>query len=437
MLVSAVAVPVIGQLLMLLPLALARLWRPEHSEALDGFTAGVAGALGLTMAATLAELAPLLRAGNFIRGSSIIANVTAAVIRGISLPLVAAAATGYIAAVLWSQRGTGSAAGGRWLVRPLPALAVAFTVEIGLGFADDAGLPDAVLLIVHLAAAALALLALRIGLHYVLLHEERDVRIGPPGSARTAIGSCQRCRSAPCAAWPSARPRSTRFRSFAPATAAAQPGRGRDPGSGSRNAARRRGRDSRGGHHRAACHRGAAAARGGLPRRPPRAAGSAIRHLGHRRVLAILVGCLGLATALLVALAFVLPPAPTTPCTSLQCFRPFGVPAHLPHVYTSSQGWNVQWYPARAVFSREPPTTSASTSANQLRLTFTNPAAPAEDGQLAFVGESAEWPQRRRDRHRPAAGECAQRRPRLRAARREHRLHARRRRGFPDHAKQR
>lgn len=58
-------------------------------------------------------------------------------------------------------------------------------------------------------------------------------------------------------------------------------------------------------------------------------------------------------------------------------------------MYTSSQGWNVQWYPARAVFSREPPTTSASTSADQLRLTFTNPAAPAEDGQLAFVGESA------------------------------------------------
>jgi hypothetical protein len=41
-------------------------------------------------------------------------------------------------------------------------------------------LPDIVLLTVHLAVAALALLALRIGLHHVLLHEQRDVRIGPP-----------------------------------------------------------------------------------------------------------------------------------------------------------------------------------------------------------------------------------------------------------------
>ena len=63
-LASAVAVPAIGQLLMLLPVAVAWLRRPDRSEALDGFTAGVASALGLTMAATLTELAPLLRAGN-------------------------------------------------------------------------------------------------------------------------------------------------------------------------------------------------------------------------------------------------------------------------------------------------------------------------------------------------------------------------------------
>jgi RsiW-degrading membrane proteinase PrsW (M82 family) len=59
-LASAVAVPAIGQLLMLLPVAVAWLRRPDRSEALDGFTAGVASALGLTMAATLTELAPLL-----------------------------------------------------------------------------------------------------------------------------------------------------------------------------------------------------------------------------------------------------------------------------------------------------------------------------------------------------------------------------------------
>ena len=334
--------------LMLLPVAVAWLRRPDRSEALDGFTAGVASALGLTMAATLTELAPLLRAGNLIQGSSVLANLTEAVIRGISVPLVAAAATGYIAAVLWSRRGTGSAAGGRWFTHPIPALAVALVVEIGLGYADDAGPSRHCPADRPLAAAAAGLAgpadrpASR-----PAARSSGTCGSGRPGSARTAIGSCPRCRSAPCAAWPSARPRSTRFRSFAPQPPPpARPGS--DPGSGSRNAARRRGRDSRGGLHRAACHRGAAQHAAAIPdghwgvrpSRPPARPG----HPAHR---------LGLATVLLVALPS--PPAPTTPCTSLQCLGPFGVPAHLPQVYTSSEGWSVQWYPASAVFSQAAP----------------------------------------------------------------------------------
>ena len=81
-LVSAVAVPVFGQLLMLLPAAAARLATPGRSEALEGFTAGVVSALGVTMAATLTELAPLLRYGNLIQDSSVLANLTQAVILG-------------------------------------------------------------------------------------------------------------------------------------------------------------------------------------------------------------------------------------------------------------------------------------------------------------------------------------------------------------------
>jgi RsiW-degrading membrane proteinase PrsW (M82 family) len=102
-LVSAVAVPVLGQVLMLLPVAAARLATPGRSEALEGFTAGVVSALGVTMAATLTELAPLLRYGNLIQDSSVLANLTQAVIRGVSVPLVAAAATGYISAALWGR----------------------------------------------------------------------------------------------------------------------------------------------------------------------------------------------------------------------------------------------------------------------------------------------------------------------------------------------
>jgi len=307
-LVSAVAVPAAGQVLMLVPVAAARPRRPQRGQALDGFTAGAASALGLTMAATLTELAPLLRAGNFIRGSSVLASITLAVVRGVSLPVVAAAATGYAGAALWSRRARGPvargpaargpAAGRPWLARPVAALALALVVQIALGIADDAGLPDGALLAIHLAAAAAALLVLRVGLHHVVGHEQ-------------------------------------------PAAAAA----------------------------------------------PGQAA--AARQLGHRGVLAVLIGGLTAATVVLAVLAVVVPPAPATPCTALRCFAPFGVPPHPPHVYTSAQGWSVQWYPANAVLSQQAPVTSATTYPDQLQLDFTNQADPAEDGQLAFVGAPA------------------------------------------------
>ncbi|MDX6390200.1 MAG: hypothetical protein QOJ73_1263 [Streptosporangiaceae bacterium] len=364
-LVTAVAVPVIGQLLMLLPVALLRLGRPGRSEALDGFTAGAAGALGLTMATTLTELTPLLRSGNLVTGSSALAVLTQAVVRGVSVPLVAAATTGYVGAALWRRRGSGSAASGRWLASPAVALAAALAVVIGLGFADDAGLPDVVLLVVHLAAALVALLVLRIGLHHVLLHEQRDVRIGPPRV-------CPHCyRVVP--AMP-----------FCPMCGVAERATTLNPlplvGAG------RRGRSGA----------ALAAAAPSVTEAPAQLAAfplagreqvAAIRHLGHRRVLTALIAGLGLLTAALVALALVLPPAPAKPCTSLLCFAPFGpVPAHAPHVYTAAQGWSVQWYPADAVFSQHPPGTSASPSADQLQLDFTSLTAPGEDGQLSFIG---------------------------------------------------
>jgi hypothetical protein len=362
-LVSAVVVPVAGLLLMVLPVAVLRLWRAQPSEALDGFTAGAAGALGLTLAATLTELAPLLRHGNMVPGSSVLAVLTQAVVRGVSVPVVAAASAGYVGAALWQRRGSGSAAGGRWLASPLLALAAALALAVGLGLADDAGLPDVSLLVVHLAAAALALLAVRAGLHHILLHEQRDVRIGPPRV-------CPHCyRVVP--AMP-----------FCPMCGVAERATALNPlplvGT------RARGRAGR----------PAPPAPPGRPGVPPggfplasRDQVAAVRRLGHRHVLTALIAGLGALTAVLVVIALVTPPPPARPCTSLGCFAPFGpVPVHSPHVYTAAPGWSVRWYPADAVFSAHPPATSASASADQLRLEFTTPVSPAEDGQLVFVG---------------------------------------------------
>jgi hypothetical protein len=359
-LVSAVAVPVAGQLLMALPVAVARLFRPDQSEALDGFTAGAAGALGLTLAATLTELTPLLRSGNLAAGSSVMAVLTQAVIRGISVPLVAAATTGYLGATLWARRRRGSAAGGRWLTSPWVALAFGLAVAAGLGFADDAGLPDAALLVIHLAAAALALLGLRAGLHHVLLHEQRDAAIGPPRV-------CPHCfRVVP--AMP-----------FCPMCGVAEQATTLNPLPlvGARKAGRGQARPSRGVH---------APAGGGFPL-ADREQAAAVRHLGHRHVLTVLIAGLGLLTAVLVVLALVIPPPPSRPCTSLNCFAPFGpVPVHPAHLYTAAPGWTVHWYPAGAVFGSHPPATSVSSSPDQLQLRFTSPDSAALDGQLTFVG---------------------------------------------------
>jgi hypothetical protein len=198
-------------------------------------------------------------------------------------------------------------------------------VQAGLGVADAAVLSDVVLLIVHLGAAAAALLVLRIGLHHLLLHEQREVRIGSPRA-------CPHCgRVVP--AMP-----------YCPMCGVAE---------------------------------GATTAAGG-------------RELGHRGVLAALIGGLAVVSAVLVVSAVVLQPGPTKPCTSLSCFAPFGpVPVQSPHLYTSTEGWTVQWYPASAVFSLNPPQTTASSSPDQLRLDFTSPV-PAENGVLAFAGLAAQ-----------------------------------------------
>ena len=362
-LVSAAVVPAVGLLLMVLPVAVARLWRSEPSEALDGFTGGAAGALGLTLAATLTELAPLLRHGNLVPGSSVLAVLTQAVVRGVSVPVVTAASAGYVGAALWQRRGSSSAAGGRWLASPLLALAVALALAVGLGFADNAGLPDITLLVVHLAAAALALLAVRVGLHHILLHEQRDVRIGPPRKCPhchrvvPAMAFCPMCGVAEAAT------------ALNPLPLAGGRGRSRDQV-------------------------------------------AAVRHLGHRHVLTALIAGLGALTAVLVVIALVTPPPPARPCTSLSCFAPFGpVPVHPPHVYIGPRRGGACGGIRRTRCSariprrrrRRPLLTSCG---------WSSPPRPRPPRMASSCSSaSPRWPQRSRDRRGPAAGQRAQRRP--------------------------
>ena len=189
---AAVAVPAVGEVLMCVPLlASAILLWPNASqrsplrarEPLDGFALGAAGALGFTFAAVLTNMASSFSGGLF-PGRSFVSLASEALVRGLAEPVTAAAATGLIGLALW-RHGTallrfGGGASAGWLSSPLVAFVVAVAVQIGEGFTDQARLADVPLLLVHLAGAAVLLVALRVSIHQVLLAEEREVVVGAP-----------------------------------------------------------------------------------------------------------------------------------------------------------------------------------------------------------------------------------------------------------------
>ena len=180
-LILASLVPAGAQLLMVAPVVLMWLLRRNrYRESMDGFVFGSAAALGFVAAAVITDLAPELKAGVRIHGPT--ANLyVQTVIHGIALPLVAACATGLIGAGLWLQRnGAANRTPGRVFTLWPVALVVALAVQVGLGYTDVSTPGNAVVITAHLAAAAAYLVALRVGLHHVLLHEAHDVRVGPP-----------------------------------------------------------------------------------------------------------------------------------------------------------------------------------------------------------------------------------------------------------------
>jgi len=178
--VAAIAVPAIGQLLMCVPMIIVRRLQRGQVESLDGFVAGATGALGFTLAATIDLMSPWLSNGQLTH-ESFLANITQVILRGVTLPLISALATGFIGMAYWAKTGSrATSAKGIWLTSPGLALALAFVVQIGLGFTDIAALSDAVLVGIHLAALGVLTVAMRVGMHYVLLHEALDVSIGAP-----------------------------------------------------------------------------------------------------------------------------------------------------------------------------------------------------------------------------------------------------------------
>ena len=175
MLSMGIGIPLGGVILMLMPAVIVRLLRPPTREALEGFMVGALGALSFTAAATLTRLAPQFGSG-VVSKRPLDSLLVEAGIRGVAVPLTAAAAGGLIGAALWFRRPPSKEKQRPGVVR---ALLVSFAVAVlvvylALGLIDVSHFPQVLMLVLYLAVAGLALLLLRIGLHLSLLHEAHD-----------------------------------------------------------------------------------------------------------------------------------------------------------------------------------------------------------------------------------------------------------------------
>jgi hypothetical protein len=173
---DGLGVPIGGLLLMVTPAVLVRLIRPGQRESLDGFAIGALGALLFTAAAQMTRLAPQFAGGMIAKARPMSGLIVEAGIRGIAVPLTAAAVGGLIGTALWFTRPANKKHQHRNYVRialAIFALAV-MTMYALLGLVDVARFPQLLQLALHLAVAVAALLALRVGLHLALLHENHD-----------------------------------------------------------------------------------------------------------------------------------------------------------------------------------------------------------------------------------------------------------------------
>jgi hypothetical protein len=175
MLRDGIGIPLGGVVPMLMPAVIVRLLRPPTREALDGFMIGALGALTFTGAATLTRLAPQFGTG-LVSKRPMESLIVEAGIRGVAVPLTAAAAGGLIGAALWFTRPPSKQKQRPGVVRVLlVSFAVAvLAVYLSLGVIDVAHFPQMLMLVLYLAVAMVALFLLRVGLHLALLHEAHD-----------------------------------------------------------------------------------------------------------------------------------------------------------------------------------------------------------------------------------------------------------------------
>jgi hypothetical protein len=300
-LLEGLTIPVSGVLLMLVPAALVRALRPRTRESLDGFVIGSLGATGFTVAATLARLTPQLATGPTAQDRSVGALLVEAGIQGVAVPAMALAAGGLVGMALWSSRT-------RVLLASVLAVVVLYA---GLGLSEAAPIPDALHVGLHLVFAALALLALRIGLQAALLRDEHDT------TSPTEQVLCPHCDHV------------VPDMAFCPNCGVAARSASRTSRTARRlERPRRQSGDA-----------GESTARAAYAVPPGPYAAAPVRHTTPRRVLLTLGGVLGATAAAAVVVSMVITPTPPRYVCPPDCGRPpLGSPIATNPRFTSADG---------------------------------------------------------------------------------------------------
>jgi hypothetical protein len=173
---EGIIIPAGGMVLMLVPIVLVRLLRPNSRESLDGFVVGALAALTFAAGATLTRLAPQFATGLLAHSRPIKGLIVEALLCGVTIPLTAAVAGGMIGITLWfkGQNSNPHERPGRIRAVLLVLAIVVVLIHTGVAVSDIMGMSQLRILTVHLVMAAMVLVLLRIGLQLALIHEAHD-----------------------------------------------------------------------------------------------------------------------------------------------------------------------------------------------------------------------------------------------------------------------
>ncbi|MUM32664.1 zinc ribbon domain-containing protein, partial [Mycobacterium sp. CBMA361] len=160
------------------PIVMIRVFSPGSRKALYGYVIGASSALGVTGATTVVRMFAQLDSG-LIDGDQPLSDfLIEAGIRGLTMPITAAAAAGMLGAALWFKSPKGPI---RW--RLLLIVIVPVLAHMWLSDEDSAGISQWAKVAWHVGFAVLGVLLLRLVLHLALLNEDAgDV---PESTART------------------------------------------------------------------------------------------------------------------------------------------------------------------------------------------------------------------------------------------------------------